>query len=43
MLSSVSVSQAFSGAGSGTENAPYVITDVNELQEMNNEFRKNIK
>ena len=29
------VAEAFSGAGSGTEASPYVITDVNELQEMN--------
>jgi len=26
----------FSGSGSGTEEDPYIITDVNELQEMNN-------
>jgi len=29
---------AFSGSGSGTEADPYIITDVDQLQEMNNEL-----
>ena len=29
---------AFSGIGSGTEADPYVITDVNQLQEMKDEL-----
>ncbi len=29
---------AFSGSGSGTEVDPYIITDVDQLQEMNNEL-----
>ena len=29
---------AFSGAGSGTQADPYVITDINELQEMNDDL-----
>jgi hypothetical protein len=34
------VSEAFSGAGSGTEAAPYIITNVIQLQEMKNELDK---
>jgi hypothetical protein len=29
---------AFSGTGSGTESDPYIITNVNQLQEMNNDL-----
>jgi len=33
----VSLGKGFSGLGSGTSGDPYIITNVNELQEMNNE------
>ncbi len=33
-----SIAEAFSGAGSGTEQDPYIITDVYQLQEMNNDL-----
>jgi hypothetical protein len=35
LLMSGPVSQAFSGAGAGTQEDPYIITNVNQLQEMN--------
>ena len=34
MLAVVETAVAFSGSGSGTEQDPYIITDVNQLQEM---------
>ncbi len=34
----VNMAGAFSGAGSGTQSNPYVITNVNQLQEMNNDL-----
>lgn len=38
VLAFAPVTQAFSGAGSGTEEYPYIITNVNELQEMNDDL-----
>lgn len=38
ILVPVGATQAFSGTGSGTEQDPYIITDVNQLQEMNNDL-----
>jgi len=37
-LALVNVAGAFSGAGSGTESDPYIITNVNQLQEMNDDL-----
>jgi len=37
-LAFVNIAGAFSGAGSGTESGPYIITNVNQLQEMNNDL-----
>ena len=36
ILVPVGVTEAFSGAGSGTEEDPYIITNIYELQEINN-------
>lgn len=38
ILLPVAATGAFSGAGSGTETDPYIITNVNELQEMNDDL-----
>jgi len=38
ILVSAGASQAFSGAGSGTEQDPYIITNVYQLQEVNNDL-----
>jgi len=35
---SFTIEQPFSGAGSGTPQDPYIITDINELQQMNNDL-----
>ena len=37
ILSPSGVTQAFSGADSGTEQDPYIITNVYELQQINSE------
>jgi len=37
-LALVNLAEAFSGAGSGTESDPYIITNINQLQEMNNDL-----
>ena len=39
ILSLVNRARAFSGAGSGTESEPYIITNINQLQEMNDDLR----
>jgi len=38
MLVPLGTAEAFSGVGSGTEENPYLITNVNELQEMNDDL-----
>ena len=38
ILSPSGVTKAFSGAGSGTEQDPYIITNVYELQQINSEL-----
>ncbi|MGB2808355.1 MAG: hypothetical protein WBC22_11470 [Sedimentisphaerales bacterium] len=38
ILSPSGVTQAFSGADSGTEQDPYIITNVYELQQINSEL-----
>lgn len=38
LLVIASIAEAFSGAGAGTEEDPYIITNVYQLQEMNNDL-----
>lgn len=38
VLAFARITQAFSGTGSGTEEDPYIITNVNQLQEMNDDL-----
>ncbi len=38
ILSPSGVNQAFSGKGSGTEQDPYIITNVYEIQQINSEL-----
>jgi len=38
ILVPVGIAEAFSGAGSGTQEDPYIITNVNELQEMSDDL-----
>ena len=38
VLVSAEVTEAFSGSGSGTEQNPYIITNIYQLQEMNNDL-----